>query len=104
MHLYVGTSGYAYPKWKGAFYPEKLPAKQMLRFYGEHFRTVEINYTFRRLPTASILETWTSAVPADFLFVLKAPMRITHCALKSSLDLVHRNWTSSHQPISHIDS
>jgi uncharacterized protein YecE (DUF72 family) len=78
MNLYVGTSGYSYPKWKGAFYPEKLPAKQMLHFYGEHFRTVEINYTFRHLPTASVLETWAGAVPADFQFVLKAPQLITH--------------------------
>ena len=78
MNLYVGTSGYSYKEWKGTFYPQKLPAKQMLHFYGEHFRTVEINYTFRRLPTASVLQTWADAVPADFQFVLKAPERITH--------------------------
>jgi uncharacterized protein YecE (DUF72 family) len=78
MNLHVGTSGYSYPKWKGVFYPQKLPVKQMLRFYGEHFRTVEINYTFRRLPAASVLETWAGAVPADFQFVLKAPQQITH--------------------------
>jgi uncharacterized protein YecE (DUF72 family) len=78
MNLYVGTSGYSYPKWKGSFYPPKLPAKQMLHYYSEHFRTVEINYTFRRLPTASVLETWTDAVAADFQFVLKAPQQITH--------------------------
>lgn len=78
MHLYVGTSGYSYKEWKGTFYPQKLPAKQMLNFYGERFRTVEINYTFRRLPTASVLEAWAGAVPADFQFALKAPELITH--------------------------
>src|SRR6516162_6345629 len=78
MNLYVGTSGYSYKEWKGTFYPQKLPARQMLHFYSAHFRTVEINYTFRRLPTASVLETWTGAVPADFQFVLKAPEQITH--------------------------
>jgi uncharacterized protein YecE (DUF72 family) len=78
MNLYVGTSGYSYPKWKGAFYPQKLPAKQMLPYYSAHFRTVEINYTFRRLPTASVLQTWVDAVPADFRFALKAPEQITH--------------------------
>src|SRR5437868_14149068 len=78
MNLYVGTSGYSYQEWQGPFYPPKLPAKQMLPFYGGHFRTVEINYTFRRLPTASVLETWAAAVPADFQFVLKAPEQITH--------------------------
>ena len=79
MNLHVRTSGYSYPKWKGAFYPQKLPVKQMLRFYGEHFRTVEINYTFRRLPAASVLQTWAGAVPADFQFVLKAPNRSRTC-------------------------
>jgi uncharacterized protein YecE (DUF72 family) len=78
MNLYVGTSGYSYPKWKGRFYPQKLPTKQMLHYYSEHFRTVEINYTFRRLPTASVLKTWTDAVAADFQFALKAPQLITH--------------------------
>jgi uncharacterized protein YecE (DUF72 family) len=78
MNLYVGTSGYSYKEWKGTFYPQALPAKQMLRYYGEHFRTVEINYTFRRLPTASVLATWADAVPVDFQFVLKAPQQITH--------------------------
>jgi uncharacterized protein YecE (DUF72 family) len=78
MSLYVGTSGYSYKEWKGPFYPQKLPAKQMLPFYGGHFRTVEINYTFRRLPTAALVDAWASAVPAEFRFVLKAPEQITH--------------------------
>jgi uncharacterized protein YecE (DUF72 family) len=78
MNLYVGTSGYSYKEWKGTFYPEDLPEKQMLRFYGEHFRSVEINNTFYRMPKSSVLEAWAQEVPADFSFVLKAPQRITH--------------------------
>ena len=78
MNLYVGTSGYSYKEWKGKFYPEDLPDKQMLHFYGERFRSVEINNTFYRLPKASVLEAWASEVPADFKFVLKASQRITH--------------------------
>jgi len=78
MVLYVGTSGYSYPQWKGLFYPEELPAKRMLSFYGGQFRSVEINNTFHRMPTAALLETWAAEVPADFKFVLKAPQRITH--------------------------
>ena len=78
MNFYVGTSGYSYPEWKGAFYPPKWPAKKMLAYYSEHFRTVEINYTFKRLPTISALQAWAAAVPADFRFVLKAPEQITH--------------------------
>jgi len=78
MNLYVGTSGYSYKEWKGTFYPEKLPAKQMLRYYGEHFTTVEINNTFYRMPTEPLLNAWTIEVPENFKFVLKAPQQITH--------------------------
>jgi uncharacterized protein YecE (DUF72 family) len=78
MNLYVGTSGYSYKEWKGPFYPEKLPDKQMLHFYGERFRTVEINNTFYRMPKSSVLEAWAAEVPADFKFVIKASQRITH--------------------------
>ncbi len=78
MNVYVGTSGYSYPKWKGSFYPAKLPAREMLSFYATHFRTVEINNTFYRPPTASALKAWADQVPADFRFVLKAPQEVTH--------------------------
>jgi uncharacterized protein YecE (DUF72 family) len=78
MNLYVGTSGYSYKEWKGTFYPMDLPEERMLRYYGERFRTVEINNTFYRMPKVSVLEGWASQVPADFKFALKAPQRITH--------------------------
>ncbi|MDA8128668.1 MAG: DUF72 domain-containing protein [Betaproteobacteria bacterium] len=78
MNLYVGTSGYAYREWKGSFYPDTLPAKRMLHYYGEHFRSVEINNTFYRMPTSERLRAWADEVPADFRFALKAPQRITH--------------------------
>src|SRR5437899_2212171 len=78
MNLYLGTSGYSYKEWKGPFYPEDLPEKQMLRFYGERFRTVEINNTFYRMPKTAVLEAWAGEVPADFKFVLKGSQRITH--------------------------
>src|SRR5688572_2081731 len=78
MNLYVGTSGYSYKPWKGTFYPEDLPDKQMLRYYGERFRSVEINNTFYRMPKAAMLEAWAAEVPAEFKFVIKAPQQITH--------------------------
>src|SRR5436190_3406528 len=78
MNLYVGTSGYSYKEWKGTFYPDDLPDKQMLRFYGERFRTVEINNTFYRMPKTAVVASWAEEVPADFKFVLKASQRITH--------------------------
>jgi uncharacterized protein YecE (DUF72 family) len=77
-NLYVGTSGYSYKEWKGIFYPEKIPAKDMLRFYSERLSTVEINATFYRMPQPSMLENWKEQVPPTFRFSLKAPQRITH--------------------------
>lgn len=78
MNLYVGTSGYSYKEWKGSFYPEDLSSKEMLRYYGEHFTTVEINNTFYRMPNESLLKAWAAEVPPNFKFVLKAPQQITH--------------------------
>jgi uncharacterized protein YecE (DUF72 family) len=78
MNLYVGTSGYSYKEWKGSFYPEKIPAKEMLHYYSERLTTVEINATFYRMPQPSMLENWKEQVPPTFRFSLKAPQRITH--------------------------
>jgi len=80
MATYFGTSGYAYKEWKGAFYPAKLPAAEMLRFYAARLPTVEINNTFYRMPTERVLVDWADQVPEGFRFGLKAPQRITHFA------------------------
>ena len=78
MRIRAGTSGWSYKEWKGHFYPEKLAAKDMLRYYAEHFPTVEVNNTFYRMPNLTTLEGWAAEVPEDFSFVLKATKRITH--------------------------
>ena len=76
--LYAGTSGFAYTAWKPGFYPAKLPSKQFLQHYASRLNCVEINYTFRRLPSAATLESWVTATPEGFVFAVKANMRITH--------------------------
>jgi len=78
VKLWVGTSGYSYKAWLGSFYPERLPAKEMLRFYASRLPTVEINNTFYRLPKESVLQNWAEQVSPEFRFVLKAPQKITH--------------------------
>jgi|SRR5579863_1652418 len=78
MQLYVGTSGYSYPEWKGRFYPEKLSQKAMLGYYAQQFSTVELNNTFYRMPDASVLKSLAKQIPADFRFAVKAPQSITH--------------------------
>lgn len=76
--ILVGTSGYNYPEWKGGFYPSDLPASKMLPYYAGKFPTVEINYTFYRMPTPKLIAGWRAQVPETFWFTLKAPKRITH--------------------------
>ena len=78
MKLHVGTSGYSYKEWKGNFYPEDLPAKEMLSYYSRRLPAVEINNTFYRLPQATMIENWRAQVPDEFRFSIKATQRITH--------------------------
>jgi uncharacterized protein YecE (DUF72 family) len=76
--LYAGTSGFAYPAWKPGFYPAKLSQKNFLSHYATRLNAVEINYTFRHLPSTATLENWVAATPTDFSFACKAHQRITH--------------------------
>jgi len=78
MRVLIGTSGYNYPEWRGSFYPEKFPTSKMLAYYAERFTTVEVNYTFYRMPTEALLDGWAKGTPDGFTFTLKAPRRITH--------------------------
>lgn len=74
----IGTSGYHYPHWRGTFYPEKLPVKQWLSFYLQHFDSVELNNTFYRLPTFAAMQSWHDQTPRNFLFAVKGSRFITH--------------------------
>jgi uncharacterized protein YecE (DUF72 family) len=78
MQFFVGTSGYSYKEWKGAFYPAKLRQSEMLSYYAKHYSAVEINSTFRRMPDAGVLVSWAGQVPQTFRFALKSPQTITH--------------------------
>lgn len=78
MKLLAGTSGYSFKEWLGHFYPEKLAASEMLRYYAERLPTVEINNTFYKMPDEAVLARWRGEVPDGFAFTLKARSRITH--------------------------
>jgi uncharacterized protein YecE (DUF72 family) len=86
----IGASGFSYKEWLGHFYPAKLAGAKMLAYYAERLPTVEINYTFRRMPKASTFEGWVEKTPPNFRFALKASQRITHFdrlrGTKSALD------------------
>jgi uncharacterized protein YecE (DUF72 family) len=76
--IWIGTSGFSYKEWKPTFYPADLPDKQMLSYYSTKLNSVEIDYTFYRMPTDKTIEGWRSSTPADFRFTIKANQQITH--------------------------
>jgi uncharacterized protein YecE (DUF72 family) len=76
--LFLGTSGFAYPEWAGPFYPGDIEPDAMLPYYAGRFRSVEINYTFRRFPAEKTVRRWAERTPDEFRFALKANQRITH--------------------------
>ena len=76
--LYVGTSGWAYPTWRPAFYPEKLAQKKFLNFYATRLNTVEVNFTFRQLVKETTVEKWIAETPKHFRFTIKAHQVLTH--------------------------
>jgi len=76
--LYVGTSGWVYGDWNGIFYPENLSSKDRLRYFSQHFKTAEINYSFYHLPKPETYQNWYHQTPMDFVFAVKASRYITH--------------------------
>jgi uncharacterized protein YecE (DUF72 family) len=76
--IYTGTSGWSYATWKPKFYPAKLASAKFLNYYATRLNTVELNYTFRGVPTEKSLAGWISATPENFRFAVKAHQSITH--------------------------
>ncbi len=76
--LWIGTSGWVYKHWMGLFYPAQLPSDEHLPFYAEHFPTVEVNFSFYRLPERAVFESWRSQTPENFIFAVKGSRYLTH--------------------------
>lgn len=89
--LFAGTSGWAYPNWKPAFYPQKLAQKKFLSYYATQLNTVEVNFTFRQLVKETTIQNWLNETPGNFRFAVKAHQVITHIKrLKGTSDFVAR--------------
>ncbi len=96
MHsFHIGTMGWSYDFWKGSFYPENLPSTEFLAYYSSKFDTVEVDYTFYRIPRKETMISWKKQTPRNFVFSLKFPRIITHikmlenCEEETSLFLEH---------------
>jgi uncharacterized protein YecE (DUF72 family) len=100
--LYVGTSGWSYPEWRGSFYPDGLPQSRFLSFYGEALTGCEVNATFYRVQPRPALERWAAAVPPGFRFAVKAHRRLTYrrqLAPDPATEAFTREFTQSLQPL-----
>lgn len=76
--LRVGTSGWSYTSWRGAFFPRDVPVKDHLVHYATRFSATELNAPFYRTPTLEAVANWHEQTPADFRFAWKASKFITH--------------------------
>ncbi len=99
MPLHIGTSGWSYPTWKPAFFPEKLPQKKFLEFYSTQLNSVELNATFRRFGSASSLQSWIAGTPAGFRFAAKAHQMITHFRRLKDAEEPLRGFLQSMEPM-----
>jgi uncharacterized protein YecE (DUF72 family) len=97
--LYCGTSGFSYPAWKPAFYPEELANSNFLSYYATRLNSVEINYTYRRIAAPSTFEKWLAATPATFQFLPKAHMKITHSLKLAEAEDFTRYFLESLEPL-----
>ncbi len=86
QRIFVGTSGWSYKSWEKTFYPREIPKTRHFDFYATQFHTVEINLTFYRLPTASMVEGWREKAPRGFVYAVKGSRFITHMKKLARLD------------------
>lgn len=101
--IYAGTSGWAYPAWKPAFYPAKLASAKFLGYYSSRLNSTEVNYTFRRFPTEKLLSGWAEATPAKFKFAIKAHQTITHIKRLHEATEFTKDFLRALQPLHDTD-
>jgi uncharacterized protein YecE (DUF72 family) len=99
LRIFAGSSGWAYSTWKPGFYPADIPARRFLEYYATRLNSVEVNYTFRTLPSAAILAGWLASVPANFRFSFKAPQRITHFSRLRECDAAVAEFIDALEPV-----
>src|SRR5690349_21791378 len=97
--LFVGTSGWAYPSWKPAFYPEKLAQTKFLTYYSSQLNTVEVNFTFRQLLKETTVQKWLKETPEHFRFGVKAHQVITHIKRLKGADEFLKRFMTTLEPL-----
>src|SRR4029077_16128692 len=101
--IYAGTSGWAYGTWKPDFYPAKLSSTKFLNYYANRLNSVEVNYTFRTIPTEKLLKGWIGETPPGFKFTIKANQAITHIKRLRNAVTVASKFIDSLLPLKEAD-
>jgi len=78
MAIRIGTSGWVYKHWQTIFYPTALKQSDWFAYYARQFDTVEINYSFYRLPSESVFSAWHAQAPSGFFYAVKFSRFLTH--------------------------
>lgn len=97
--VYIGTCGYSYADWKGAFYPEKIRPNEMLPFYARHFRAVEVDATYYRVLPPRTFESMVARTPEGFRFAVKVPGSVTHDSGSGQIHPDAAAWREGVQPL-----
>ncbi len=82
----IGTSSFSSKDWVGPFYPEGMQPREFLKFYAQHFETVEVDATYYRIPSKSMIQGWNNTTPEDFIISAKFPRSIVHAGEKATPD------------------
>lgn len=93
--VFIGTSGWTYPGWRGTFYPDDLPSRRYLEFYAREFSTTEVNYSFYHLPKPETYAKWAGQVPGEFMFSVKASRLITHTRRLNGVEEAWRTFVGN---------
>lgn len=96
--IYISTSGWVYKHWKNTFYPPNLSEKEYLKYYSQHFSTVEVNNSFYHLLNEASVQNWIKSVPKDFVFSIKASRYITHMKKLIDPEKTTKNFFESIKP------
>jgi len=97
--LYIGTSGYDYPEWKGKFYPEKIKRADFLSYYAAQFNSLELNGTYYKMPTAEQMQNMVTRTDGKIKFTVKAFQGITHAENRTNFQSLINEFKKALEPL-----
>jgi uncharacterized protein YecE (DUF72 family) len=96
--MLVGTSGFSYREWRNLFYPRDLLQSDFLAFYFREFNTVELNFSYYRIPTPAQCRQMLEKSGRGVEFVIKAFKGLTHEITDRSISEILPQFKESIKP------